>query len=115
MRMVYGTGAAGGQRPGVRLLTRACMHARGRAEGVRDDGAQMYTGMDPRTMTKRTSRPNSARSPTSVLSHSPGGSLRSQRSGISSRQPSGNFSTAPAPSTGGRCAASQGRWAGVSA
>jgi hypothetical protein len=70
---------------------------------VRDDGAQMYTGLDPATMHKRTSRPNSARSPTSVLSHSPGGSLRSQRSG-SSRQPSGTLSTAPASCEGGGCA-----------
>lgn len=79
------------------------LHARAlRAEGVRDDGAQMYTGMDPRTMAKRASRPNSARSPTSVLSRSPGGSLRSQRSAgaLSSRQPSGSLSTAPASSEG---------------
>ena len=52
-----------------------------RAEGVRDDGAQMYTGLDQRTLAKRTSDRGSLKSPRSVLSKSlsgaSGGSIAS--------------------------------------
>ena len=60
---------------------------------MRDDGAQMYTGLDQRTLNKRTSDRGSIKSPRSVLSKSlSGGSMASIGS---SRQLNGGAAGTP--------------------
>ena len=82
--------------------TLACVMVR-HAEGVRDDGAQMYTGLDPRTMHKRTSDRGSLKSPRSVLSKNLSGVSGSALSTGSSRHLNGAASSPGGSEDGCAC------------